>query len=512
MNSRQILSTLIVVLLVVAGLEWARQESFLLFHSLAEIFSVVIACAVFLLAWNSRDFVRNYYLLWVGIAYLFVAGLDVVHTLTFRGMGVFPDLETDTPTQLWVAARLLQAVALVVAPAFIRRRPAILPTFAGMGAYAVLVLLAVFRWKVFPVCYIDDPQVGYPLTAFKIYAEWTICALLAVAIYLLWRVRAAFEPAVLLWLTAALVTIIVSEIWFTTYRDAYAVPNALGHYFKILAFYFTYRALVDIGFRRPYQLLLRELKQSRDSLGDLNDSLEIRVRERTAEVEQRADQLRSLALELTRVEQRERRRLAEMLHDHLQQLLVAARLRLQLAQDGVSPEEVQVELQKAEEYLEEAIRGSRSLTVELSPPMLHEGGLGGALRWLGREMNEKHGLQVSVEVASEVDPGTEEAEEFLFQAARELLFNVVKHAQTPRAWVRLTPSGTGALELAVRDDGVGIDLSRLARPSAEDGHFGLFSLRERLEALGGHLTIESAPGQGTEVRLLMSQSDSTRDE
>jgi hypothetical protein len=162
-NSRQILSTLIVVLLVVAGLEWARQESFLLFHSLAEIFSVVIACAVFLLAWNSRDFVRNYYLLWVGIAYLFVAGLDVVHTLTFRGMGVFPDLETDTPTQLWVAARLLQAVALVVAPAFIRRRPAILPTFAGMGAYAVLVLLAVFRWKVFPVCYIDDPQVGYPL-------------------------------------------------------------------------------------------------------------------------------------------------------------------------------------------------------------------------------------------------------------------------------------------------------------------------------------------------------------
>jgi signal transduction histidine kinase len=146
-----------------------------------------------------------------------------------------------------------------------------------------------------------------------------------------------------------------------------------------------------------------------------------------------------LASELTRAEQRERRRLAQILHDHLQQLLVAARLKLSIVRSELRDEARQgpEQLEQIDHTLDEAITVSRSLTAELSPRILYDAGLPAALEWLAADMEKKHGLAVKVYADPAANPAEETLREFLFQAVREGLFNVVKHAQIGHAIVRV---------------------------------------------------------------------------
>ncbi|MHC5035366.1 MAG: MASE3 domain-containing protein, partial [Planctomycetota bacterium] len=108
--------------LVLLGLCVTRLYSYLLFHSLAEMFAVVVACGIFIVAWNSRRIIDNSYLMLLGMAYLFVGGLDLVHTLAYTGMGVFEGYGTNLPAQLWIGARYLESVVLLIAPLFVGRR------------------------------------------------------------------------------------------------------------------------------------------------------------------------------------------------------------------------------------------------------------------------------------------------------------------------------------------------------------------------------------------------------
>ena len=244
-------------------------------------------------------------------------------------------------------------------------------------------------------------------------------------------------------------------------------------------------------------------KQAEDALRRANAELEVRVAERTAEVQARARQLQVLAGEMTQAEERERRRLAVILHDHLQQLLVAAKLRARLVADQAQTPAVQREMIQVVELLSQSIEVSRSLTAELSPPVLYDGGLVLALQWLGRWMQEKHRLRVTVEGDPAVEPTRAELKVFLFQAARELLLNAVKHAGAAEAKLELAAEHN-QFRLCVQDHGRGFDPASV-HPWPRDrasGGFGLFSVRERLELLGGSMHIDSAPGRGTRVTLL----------
>jgi CheY-like chemotaxis protein len=239
-------------------------------------------------------------------------------------------------------------------------------------------------------------------------------------------------------------------------------------------------------------------KRAEQALEELNRTLEERVAQRTAEAEQRANELRVLAAELSCAEERERGRLARVLHDDIQQLLVAAKMSLYTpAGEGLSVEAAG----RVQSLLEESIRACRSLTTELTPPVLHDAGLASALSWLGRWMKQTHDFEVEVTGDREVEPASDLISMVLFNTVRELLFNIVKHAGVKRAAVELKRVGD-RVQIIVSDAGCGFDVTARCGPGgAASGGIGLFGSRERLRYIGGEMAIESKVGDGTRVVL-----------
>ncbi len=262
-------------------------------------------------------------------------------------------------------------------------------------------------------------------------------------------------------------------------------------------------------------------KNVEQALRQTLEAMEQRVRERTAELEHRANQLARLASELTLAEHRERQRLAMVLHDHLQQLLAGANYRLQILGRSCDGNQAAMAEQVAE-VIDEAIKVSRSLTVELAPPILHEAGLAAGIQWLARWMGEKHGLTVDLTVDPALSEMTEDEREdvriLLFQSAREALFNVVKHARVKSARMDLRGRlEDGTIYLVVADEGVGFDHVAqghfpgppgLADAGADGGSgamadgFGLFTIAERLSLMGGRFLIDTAPGKGVRLEMI----------
>ncbi len=266
--------------LLLLGLYLASLYHYLLFHSIAEAFSIIIACSIFVLAWNSRRIIDNPFLVMIGIAYLFVGGMDFLHTLAYKGMGVFPGYGINLPTQLWIAARYLQSLSFLIAP-WLMKRKVHYPSVMGIYLIAVLFLgLSIFRWDIFPDCYSEE--IG--LTRFKVLSEYVISSFFGLAIFFLLRRRKDFDPYVLRLLCLSLALTVFSELALTFYVDVYGFFNLLGHFFKVAAFYYFYKAMIETALVTPYGLLFRNLKQSEEALRRAHDELELRVEERTTEL------------------------------------------------------------------------------------------------------------------------------------------------------------------------------------------------------------------------------------
>ena len=224
------------------------------------------------------------------------------------------------------------------------------------------------------------------------------------------------------------------------------------------------------------------------------------------ELEHRAHQLQKLTLELAQAEDRERRRLAEILHDDLQQVLAAAKFHLGLLNNRVKNDAEAKELgDHLTGMLREAIEKSRSLSHELSPAVLYQSDLGETFEWLARQVQAKHGLTVHTEVHGRIDSPSEPIKAFLFRAAQEILFNAAKHAQVKDVRLRLQRR-RGQLWLTVADRGRGFDPQTLSQTSG----FGLFSIRERVELLGGRMKIRSARGRGAVFLIVVDDSAQER--
>lgn len=249
----------------------------LLFHTLIELFNVIVAYVIFLLAWESKTFLENRYILFIGISLFFVGTLDLLHTLSYESMGVFPGFGMNPPTQLWIAARYMQGISFLVAPLLLINhkmgnvrsyvRPVEKSIFAWrvFSVYAVITLiciLSIFVFRNFPDSYIE----GSGLTPFKVLSEYVISLILLCSLVLLYLKRDYFENKIFKLLAASIVLTIFSELTFTMFTGVYDFPFALGHYLKLLSFYLIYKAIVEMGFGEPYSFLFRELKYNEEDL------------------------------------------------------------------------------------------------------------------------------------------------------------------------------------------------------------------------------------------------------
>ena len=220
------------------------------------------------------------------------------------------------------------------------------------------------------------------------------------------------------------------------------------------------------------------------------------------DLKQASEQLRRITSELMIAEQRERQRLAQVLHDGLQQILVAAKFRLAYVPRSKN---VRHATDEVIELIDTAIETSRSLTAELSPPILLQRDLFLALEWLARWMHDKYELEVTLLAVKKIEPLKEEISLLLFQAARELLFNVVKHAGVKAARVQVNQLG-GHILMTIEDEGTGFEPNQLRAEGGHSGGIGLFGIRERLLYVGGHMEIDSVPGQGSRFKLIVPYS------
>lgn len=250
---------------------------------------------------------------------------------------------------------------------------------------------------------------------------------------------------------------------------------------------------------------ITQRKAAEEALRHLNEQLDRRVAQRTQELAESRARLRALVAELTMTEERERRRLAVDLHDTLAQSLAVVNLYLWRVREllgdqahGAAFKEVLGNLDTA---VDDSIKYTRSLIAELSPPVLYDLGLPAALRWLGEQMG-RHGLRVEVDGPADGFSLAQDDAVFLYQCARELLWNVVKHGFTDRATLTYGRDGD-RVSLAVTDNGTGFDAQTVRANGGGRSHFGLFSIHERVELRGGAVEINSTPGAGTWVLIVM---------
>ncbi|MHC4121293.1 MAG: sensor histidine kinase [Planctomycetota bacterium] len=210
-------------------------------------------------------------------------------------------------------------------------------------------------------------------------------------------------------------------------------------------------------------------------------------------------QLKSLASQLSITEERERHQLATQLHDHIGQSLIISKAKLDEQRNSdVSDEHAKV-LEEVCERLKKVIQDTRSLTFDLSSPLLYLIGFEAAAeQWLADEIQEKHGIKTEFENDEQHKLMSDDIRAILFRNLRELLINVVKHAKAEKVKVSVSRYD-GDIRVCIEDDGVGFDPVEVRSRSIAEGKFGLFSIAERLEQLGGCVQIDSKPGTGSRI-------------
>ena len=247
---------------------------------------------------------------------------------------------------------------------------------------------------------------------------------------------------------------------------------------------------------------ITDRKQAEEALRRLNERLEQQVAQRTEDLRHTVGRLQQLTLEMSQAEDRERRRIADILHDDVQQTLAAAKFHLNLlSSEPRSAEESREIVEQVKQMLKDAIEKSRSLSHELSP-VLYQVDLTEVLNWLARHMQRKHGLTVHVEAHGPVDSSSEPLKAFLYKVAQELLFNVVKHAEVNEARIRVRRLGR-YIYLSVVDRGRGFDPQRLEGAAG----FGLLGIRERVQLLGGQMKIKSTRGVGSRILIAVPDEE-----
>lgn len=493
----QFFSLAALVLLALYGLSYIN---YLLFHAIAELFSIAIGFGLFMFAWTTREIDENEHLVRIGIAYLFVAFLDLMHTLSYTGMQIFTDYDFYA-NQLWVAARGMEALTLLFYAASLPRHIKISHRLL-FGIYTILTALALYTIyiaKVFPICFIP----GQGQTPFKFWAEIVIMAILALSMMILGRNRRFISPVIYRWVQVSILLTIIGEIAFTIYISNYGISNMVGHYMKIISFYLIYKAIIETGLRHPLELLFGRLKYREGELEEANrakDTLfSIIAHDLKGPIGAMTNLTRLLIEELPGMEREEQLQLLKQMYRSSKQSL---------------------------ELLEDLLDWARTQTgqMEVVPICFYPRELAASVLQTLQVSAEQKGISLEMMIQED---GTAQAYGDAKMAAtvlRNLVSNSIKF--TPRGGkVTLSaypsPEGRNILFL-VQDTGMGIkekDMDKLFRPDLlftspgtenEAGTgFGLLLSRELAERNNGRLEVASEEGRGTAITFSLPACQET---
>lgn len=491
---RNVLSAGILTAAVGAVLWYASTYSYLLFHSVTEVFSIVIAASVFMISWNSRGYPEARPFVILGIGFLFVAFIDLIHTLSYRGMGVLPD-GRDYATKLWVAGRAVQVLATCAFALLLRLRRTVPSAmlFVFFAAITAVLLLAIFVWSVFPLCLVE----GKGVTQFKIASEYVFCALLAAAIALVTGERHALSPRVRTLLVLSFAATILSEMVFTLYSSAYGTQNLIGHYLKIAACVFVYQALFSTEVRKRIAVI--------EALERANEAL-ARTEEELRKANASKDKFFSI--------------IAHDLRNPIGGLLTLSEL-LAKKFDVMEPQKVREfcrliydGTRQGSELLESLLQWARAQTgrMECEPRPLCLSALcreGVALIFAQAEQKE---IRILCNVQDELKAFADE--NMVFTILRNLLSNAVKFT-TRGGCIGISAGTVGeCVELSVADTGVGMSPEDLEKLFRIDVHFtckgtanehgnglGLIVCGEFAAQNRGSISVKSRPGEGTTFTL-----------
>ena len=250
------LKEIIFVLILTITIYLTSFKSVLLFHTIAELFSIIIAFSIFILAWNSKDYLKNDYLLFIGIGYLFVGIIDLFHTLSYKGLGIIANNQSNYATQFWIVARYYESITLLIAFYFNKKKLNSTVVLIVFSSIAIILISSITYFNIFPDCFIEKQG----LTLFKKTSEFIISSILLLVLLLLFLNKMHFSKDIILYLKLSVIFMIFSELCFTFYIDVYGIWNQSGHILKIISFYFIYKAIIENGLKKPYNILFKNLQ------------------------------------------------------------------------------------------------------------------------------------------------------------------------------------------------------------------------------------------------------------
>ncbi len=471
-----------------------RASSYLLFHSLVEIFSIAVAASVFMISWSSRSYPEARPFLILGIGYLFASVLDVFHLLSYEGMGALRN-STDDATRLWVAARAVQAVSTFWFALLARRHRVGSSTlaFAVLGGMTAAAMVSIFAWNVFPVCFVE----GTGVTLFKKLSEYVLSGIFAGSIILIADHPGFITRVEQRLLIAAFALTIGSELVLTLYVSAYGYQNMIGHYLKVAAFLLAYQALFASKIRGRLSLI-QQLQHAKESL----EASEVDLRQANLSKDKffsiLAHDLRNpiggvvslselLAKRFDDLEPQRLRELCRLIHDGATQSaeLLECILQWARAQTG------RLEVRPSRVALSELCEGLLAMMEPVAT---------------GKDICLRN--EVPAEAAAWAD------ENMVAAVLRNLLSNALKF--TPRGGsVALSAMEDGEWQtLTVADSGIGMSPDQLAKLFRIDVHFscpgteaekgsgmGLILSKELVTLNRGSISVQSEPSRGTTFRL-----------
>lgn len=477
---------------LLAGIAATSLYGYLLFHTIAELYSIVIALTFFILAWQTRNLSEHPQITALGLCYLFVGILDLFHTLSYQGLDIFRGYDFPA-NQVWVVARLLESLGLLGFTFLsIRTGPRLGLLMVLLAAYSAAGLLAIFVLRIFPACFVA----GQGQTNFKVAMEILIMSLLAAAAATLARRRALFQREIYLSLVLSIVLTMLSELPFALYRNNYDWMNLTGHLLKIASFYIIYRSILVVGLQRPQELLFQRLQAREAELARANESQNAVLALMAHDLRSPLGSVASLAQDLAMAPE-------DMAREDRQEITGA------LASASA----------KALDLVEGILAWAKSMRDDFEPrimPLILEEALQDQARLLEGTIKAK-GLSLRLSIPPEAKVLADR--EMLAAAIRNILHNAVKFSPSGSSIEVGAESSQGGWVLGIRDHGQGMAPERLARlfryageagspgTAGERGSgIGLDLTKRFVDRMGGRLEVESEPGKGARFSLWLREA------